>query len=39
MRLAYLLGLCLCAELAAAGEGRLLATGGATSLELSLIHI
>jgi hypothetical protein len=33
MRLAYLLGLCLCAELAAAGEGRLLATGGATSLE------
>jgi len=27
------LGLCLCAELAAAGEGRLLATGGATSLE------
>lgn len=33
MRLAYLLGLCLCGELAAAGEGRLLATGGATSLE------
>lgn len=33
MRLAYLLGLCLCAELAAASEGRLLATGGATSLE------
>ncbi|MFI8607593.1 DUF3034 family protein [Pseudomonas sp. AOB-7] len=33
MRLACLSGLCLCAELAAAGEGRLLATGGATSLE------
>lgn len=33
MRLTYLLGLCLCGELAVAGEGRLLATGGATSLE------
>ncbi|MFI8744657.1 DUF3034 family protein [Pseudomonas sp. NPDC077186] len=33
MRLAYLLGLGLCCELAAAGDGRLLATGGATSLE------
>ena len=33
MRLACLLGLYLCAGLASAGEGRLLATGGATSLE------
>ncbi|QSL91394.1 DUF3034 family protein [Ectopseudomonas toyotomiensis] len=33
MRLTYLLGLCLCGELAVAGEGRLLVTGGATSLE------
>ncbi|QNH05513.1 DUF3034 family protein [Pseudomonas sp. B11D7D] len=33
MRLAYMLGLCLCSELVIAGEGRLLATGGATSLE------
>lgn len=33
MRFAYLLGLCLCSELVIAGEGRLLATGGATSLE------
>lgn len=33
MRFTYLLGLCLCGELAVAGEGRLLATGGATSLE------
>lgn len=33
MRLACLLGLYLCAGLAGAGEGRLLATGGATSLE------
>ncbi|MBF8163504.1 DUF3034 family protein [Ectopseudomonas hydrolytica] len=33
MRLACLLGMCLYAGLAGAGEGRLLATGGATSLE------
>ncbi|ARS47997.1 DUF3034 family protein [Ectopseudomonas hydrolytica] len=33
MRLACLLGMCLYAGLASAGEGRLLATGGATSLE------
>ncbi|MFT0622783.1 DUF3034 family protein [Ectopseudomonas guguanensis] len=33
MRLACLLGLYLCAGLAGAGEGRLLATGGATTLE------
>ncbi|UZT79694.1 DUF3034 family protein [Ectopseudomonas chengduensis] len=33
MRLACLLGMCLHAGLAGAGEGRLLATGGATSLE------
>ncbi len=33
MRLACLLGMCLYVGLASAGEGRLLATGGATSLE------